>query len=70
MGEILGVEVGEEGVEVIQRNEGCRGEGAHQPLLFHLSTIAALFNLRQQKIERVIYLCTELQRPDEQTCKP
>lgn len=64
------MEVGEEGAEVMQRNDGYRGEGAHQPSLFHLSTIAALLNLRQQKIERAIYLCTELQRPDEQTCKP
>lgn len=53
-----------------QRNEGCRGEGTHQPPLFHLGTTAALFNLRQQKIDQAIYLCTELQSPDEQTCKP
>lgn len=70
MGEIAGVEVRGEGVDVMQRNEGCRGEGAHQPPLFHPSTTAALFNLRQQKIDRAIYLRTELQRSDEQTCKP
>lgn len=54
----------------MQRNEECRLEGVHQPPVFHLSTTAALFNLRQQKIDRAIYLCAELRRPDEQACKP
>lgn len=62
--------VWEEGVDVLQGNGGCRGEVAHQPPPFHLSMTAALFTLKQQKIDRAIYLCTELQRPDEQTCKP
>lgn len=68
MEEIAGVKVREGRVYVMQGNEGCRGRGVHQPLCF--ISAAALFNLRQQKIGRAIYLCTELQRQDEQTCKP
>lgn len=59
-----------EGRRHMQRNDGCRGEGAHQPSLFHPSTTAASFNLRRQKIDWAIYLCTDLGRTDEQTCKP
>ena len=36
-----------------------RGEGAHQPPRFRPSTTAASLNLRRQKIDRAVYLCTD-----------